>query len=103
MDVSLATNIAGSQYDIRTNSVAPGGVLVSSVTPGVWNAAISLIEDADLAKADLHNGKPVLNDIVGKFESVAVVSCLDDLNPDDYFVFSAAGKDLSSEIVLLGC
>lgn len=93
VDISGATNIANTAYDQPDTPVAPGGVLVDGITVAPWQEFLSLIDDDQLAKAGLHNGKPQLNDIVGKYESIALASVLEEENPDDYFVFTLADND----------
>lgn len=79
IDISDATNIANSVYDEPSNPVAPGGVLTSGVTAAVWQPFLSLIEDDQLAKAGLQNGRPQITDIVGKYESIALAP----VNPEN--------------------
>lgn len=92
-DISGATNIANTKYDSPANPVAPSGVLVGDVTPAIWQEFLSIIDDAELAKAGLHNGRPQYNDIDGKYESIALASVMDPAFPDDYFVFTLADND----------
>jgi hypothetical protein len=65
-------------------------VLASGITAAPWAPFLSIIDDAQLAKAGLNNGRPQLTDIVGKYESIALASVLEPENPDDYFVFTLA-------------
>lgn len=90
VDISGATNIANTQYDEPANPVAPGGVLVDSIVAASFTDFVDIVDDDQLAKAGLHNGAPLLNDIVGKYESIALASVLEPENPDDYFVFTLA-------------
>lgn len=90
IDISDATNIANTIYDEPSNPVAPGNVLVSGVVAAQFTEFISIIDDAQLAKAGLQNGPPQATDIVGKYESIAITSVLDPAAPNDYFVFTLA-------------
>ncbi|KAG9012829.1 hypothetical protein FRB94_004975 [Tulasnella sp. JGI-2019a] len=93
-DISGATNIAGSKYDTATTGVAPSGDLVSSVTPAVYTAFISMIDPVQLARFGLHNGGNFNSTLIdGKWESLALAPALDPANPDDYFLFTAADND----------
>lgn len=90
VDISDATNIANTQYDDPANPVAPGGILVDSIVAAPFAEFLDIVDDDQLAKAGLHNGAPQLNDIVGKYESIALASVMEPENPDDYFVFTLA-------------
>lgn len=90
VDISGATNIANTRYDDPANPVAPGGVLVDGIVAAPFEEFLDIVDDDQLAKAGLHNGAPQLNDIVGKYESIALTSVLEPENPDDYFVFTLA-------------
>jgi hypothetical protein len=89
-DISEATNIANTAFDRADTPVAPGGVLNSGVNQALFQDFISLIDDAQLAKAGLFNGKPLETAITGKIESITLTSVLDPAFPDDYFVFTVA-------------
>lgn len=90
VDISGATNIANTRYDEPANPVAPGGVLVDGIVAAPFVEFLDIVDDDELAKAGLHNGAPQLNDIAGKYESIALASVLEPENPDDYFVFTLA-------------
>ncbi|GAA5856230.1 hypothetical protein JCM8547_000831 [Rhodosporidiobolus lusitaniae] len=95
--VSLAgaTNIVGLYDDVGA-SVAPNGVLDAAVTPATFNEFINMIDDAQLARFGLHNGKPTDRDLVGKWEALAIAPVLDVNFPDDFFIFTAADNDFIS-------
>lgn len=61
-----ATNINGL-YDSVGASVAPEGVLDSSIVAADFNQFINIIDATELAKFGLQNGKPLDTDITGKF------------------------------------
>lgn len=61
-----ATNINGL-YNSVGASVAPEGVLDSSITAADFNQFINIIDATELAKFGLQNGKPLDSDITGKF------------------------------------
>ncbi|PSR78073.1 hypothetical protein PHLCEN_2v7590 [Hermanssonia centrifuga] len=56
VDITSATNIAGSSFDSHKNPVAKKGKLDKSVTPAVYTAFVSLINSTQLARFGLHNG-----------------------------------------------
>ncbi|GAA5980890.1 hypothetical protein JCM10908_003903 [Rhodotorula pacifica] len=95
VDTRGASNIAGV-YDSVGASVAPNGVLRSDITAVQFNNFIDIIDDAQLARFGLQNGKPAATDIVGKWESIAIAPVLDAAFPNDYFVFSMADNDFIS-------
>ncbi|GAA6020203.1 hypothetical protein JCM10207_004368 [Rhodosporidiobolus poonsookiae] len=92
--VSLAgaTNIVG-QYDGVGEAVAPQGVLDSSITAAGFQDFIDIIDDAQLARFGLQNGKPESSDIVGKIESIAIAPVLDANYPNDFYLFAVSDND----------
>ncbi|WP_237155509.1 esterase-like activity of phytase family protein [Oryzibacter oryziterrae] len=93
LDVSGATNIAGTEFD-GLKPVAPKGELDASVKPATLTTVIDINDNAELAKAGLHNGAPHdATDLSEKWESVAVVPALDDAHPKDVFVLIANDND----------
>ncbi|KAI5478701.1 esterase-like activity of phytase-domain-containing protein [Pseudohyphozyma bogoriensis] len=92
VDFSAATNIVG-QYDGLTDSIAPEGDLLDSITPATFTPFINIIDPTQIARFGIHNSDPILNDITGKFESISVLPALDASAPDDYFVFTMADND----------
>ena len=91
-------NIANSEFDDPSNPVSPKGNLDTSITPVEYVSFVNYIDDTQLARFGLHNG-PEEDEtlIVGKWESLALVSCQDTDNPDDYFLFTAADNDFQTE------
>ncbi|KZV76582.1 hypothetical protein PENSPDRAFT_598027 [Peniophora sp. CONT] len=93
-----ATNIAASKFDDPSNPVSPKGKLDKSITPVEYVSFVNYIDDDQLARFGLHNGPDADETlIVGKWESLALVSCQDWNNPDDYFLFTAADNDFQTE------
>ncbi|KII85663.1 hypothetical protein PLICRDRAFT_324866 [Plicaturopsis crispa FD-325 SS-3] len=96
-DISSATNIFNTTFDGPSGAVAPKGKLDSSVTPAAYQGFVNYIDDDQLARFGLHNGKP--NDttlIDAKWESLTLVSAEDAANPDDYFLFTASDNDFQT-------
>jgi hypothetical protein len=86
LDVTGATNLAGTPYDGVT-PVAPKGQLVADVVPAKLTPFIDINDSAQLAKFGLHNGAP--NDrtnLSEKWEGMGLVPALDPANPNDYFL-----------------
>jgi len=98
VEVSGATNIAGTQFDSPSSAVAPGGVLVDSVTPAEYVSFVDLIDDTQLGRFSVHNGGA--NDsmlIDAKWESIALAPVQDPAFPNDFFLFTAADNDFITE------
>ncbi|KDQ57002.1 hypothetical protein JAAARDRAFT_69973 [Jaapia argillacea MUCL 33604] len=94
LDISGAIDIHGTVYDNATNPIANSGTLVSGITPGTYVSFVNYINDTQLARFGLHNGKPADQTLIdAKWESLAVVSCQDPTYPDDFFLFTASDND----------
>lgn len=94
LDFADATNLAGSPFD-ETTPVAPKGVLDGSVTPArLIGPVVDLNDNAQLAKAGLHNGEPHdATDLSEKWESMALAPALDPAHPKDAFLLIANDND----------
>ncbi|KAH9919965.1 esterase-like activity of phytase-domain-containing protein [Epithele typhae] len=93
-DISGATDIHGTKFDDPSNPVAPNGKLDKSVTPAQYVGFVSFIDDDQLARFGLHNGKPADQTLIdAKWESLALAPCNDPSFPDDYFLFTVADND----------
>ncbi|KAG9052526.1 hypothetical protein FS842_009723 [Serendipita sp. 407] len=97
-DVSAATNIANTQYDDATGSVAPGGQLLPSITPATYTPFVQIVNSTQLARFGLHNDKPVDRTLIAaKWESIALAPVNDHKYPDDYFLFTFADNDFMTQ------
>ncbi|THH31649.1 hypothetical protein EUX98_g2550 [Antrodiella citrinella] len=97
IDISNATNIAGSEFDSSANPIAKKGKLNNSITPATYVGFVSFIDDTQLARFGLHNGKPADNTLIdAKWESLALAPVGDPANPHDFFLFTAADNDFIS-------
>jgi len=98
IDISEATNIAGSAYDQPGQSVAPLGVLNGSVKPVAYQRFLNINDNTELNRFGLHNGLPNdANDLYEKWESMAVVPVDDPEAPDDYFLFVGSDNDFITQ------
>ncbi|KZV78616.1 hypothetical protein EXIGLDRAFT_708994, partial [Exidia glandulosa HHB12029] len=96
IDISNATNIAG-RFDGPTGAIAPKGQLIAGVTPALYQSFVSLIDDTQLARFGLHNGKPENSQLIdGKWESIALAPIQDEDFPDDYFLFTVSDNDFQT-------
>ncbi len=97
VDVSAATDIAGSRYDGLV-PVAPGGQLVAGVTPATLTTFIDINDNAQLNKFGLHNGEPNdRNDLYEKWEGMALFPALDRQNPRDFFLLVSNDNDFITQ------
>lgn len=93
LDFTGATNIAGSDFD-GLKPVAPKGVLDPSVKPATLTTVVDLNDNAELAKAGLHNGAPHdASDLSEKWEAMALVPAYNPAAPHDYFLLVANDND----------
>ena len=98
VDLSGATDIAGTDFDKPTKPVAPKGVLDPSVKPATTTDFIDINNNDELKKVGMHNGAP--NDktnLSEKWEGMALASVLDPAAPDDYFLFLANDNDFLTQ------
>jgi hypothetical protein len=98
IDISEATNIAGSAYDLPGQPVAPHGVLDESVKPVAYQRFLDINDNTQLNRFGLHNGPPNdTDDLYEKWESMAVVPVDDPEAPDDYFLFVGSDNDFITQ------
>ncbi|TFK84975.1 hypothetical protein K466DRAFT_495616 [Polyporus arcularius HHB13444] len=104
LDISNATDIHGTKFDDPTNPIAKKGALVKGITAGTYKSFVSFIDDTQLARFGLHNGKPADQTLIdAKWESLALAPCFDSDFPDDFFLFTAADNDfISTQGISLG-
>jgi hypothetical protein len=97
IDTSVATDIAGSQYD-GTVPVAPDGKLVEGIVPAALTPFIDLNDNGQLGKFGLHNGAPNdRNNLSEKWEGMAIVPALDAANPRDFLLFITNDNDFITQ------
>ncbi len=98
IDISGATNIAGTAYDNANTPIAPLGVLNSSITPVTYQKFLDINDNTQLNRFGLHNGLPSdTNDLYEKWESMAVVPVFDRQAPNDYFLFVGSDNDFITQ------
>ena len=97
LDVSQATNIAGSPFD-GTVPVAPNGKLADGIVPATLMPFIDLNDNSQLGKFGLHNGEPNdRNNLSEKWEGMALVPALDPAHPRDFFLFVVNDNDFMTQ------
>ncbi|WP_370673989.1 esterase-like activity of phytase family protein [Pleomorphomonas sp. PLEO] len=93
LDFTGATNIAGTDFD-GLKPVAPKGQLDPSVIAAKLTTVIDMNDNAELAKAGLHNGAPHdASDLSEKWESMGIVPAFDPEHPKDVLVLIANDND----------
>jgi hypothetical protein len=98
IDISGATNIAGTDFDKPGTPIAPKGILNSSITPVTYQKFLDINDNAQLNRFGLHNGAPNdSNDLYEKWESMAVVPVEDPQTPNDYFLFVGSDNDFITQ------
>jgi len=98
LDISDATNIAGTAYDQPAQPVAPLGVLDPSVKAVAYQPFLNINDNSELNRFGLRNGAPNdTNDLYEKWESMAVVPVGDPRAPDDYFLFVGSDNDFITQ------
>jgi hypothetical protein len=97
VDVTQATNIAGTPYD-GVVPVAPAGKLADGIVPATLTPFIDLNDNTQLAKFGLHNGAPNdRNNLSEKWEGMALVPALDPAAPRDFFLFITNDNDFITQ------
>ncbi|WOJ90396.1 esterase-like activity of phytase family protein [Methylocapsa polymorpha] len=98
IDISKATNIAGTAYDQPGAPIAPLGVLNSAITPAAYEKFLDINDNTQLNRFGLHNGLPNdRNDLYEKWESIAVAPVGDRKAPNDYFLFVGSDNDFITQ------
>jgi hypothetical protein len=98
IDISKATNIAGTDFDKVGGSIAPKGVLNPGITPVTYQKFLDINDNTQLNRFGLHNGAPSdSNDLYEKWESIAIVPVLDPKTPHDYFLFVGSDNDFITQ------
>ncbi|TCD69611.1 hypothetical protein EIP91_007034 [Steccherinum ochraceum] len=97
IDISKATNIANSKFDSPQFPIAKNGTLDRSINPATYVGFVNFIDDTQLARFGLHNGKPADATLIdAKWESLALAPVGDSKFPHDFFLFTAADNDFMS-------
>jgi hypothetical protein len=98
LDISKATNIAGTKYDKPETPIAPLGVLDDSIVPATYQKFLDINDNVELNRFGLHNGLPNdRNDLYEKWEGLALAPVGDPKAPDDYFLFVSSDNDFITQ------
>ena len=98
IDLAGATNVLGGCGGFCNElQVAPGGVLDADITPARLVPFLDINDSSELARFGLRNGGvDDANMLSEKWEGLALVSALDPLAPNDYFLFIANDNDFAT-------
>ena len=70
----------------------------SGIAAATFTEVIDLNNERELARFGLHNqGKNDRNQLSEKWESIGIVSALDPLHPDDFFIFVGNDNDFITQ------
>lgn len=99
VDVSGATNLAGTDYETTTRPIAPAqdgrNMLDPAIRPATARVLVNLLNPDDLGKfgLNIHNETPDANTLSEKWEAMALVPALDPQAPDTFFLFVGNDND----------
>jgi len=97
LDISKATNIAGSPFD-AAKPVAPAGVLDPAIVPATLTGFVDLNDASDLGRFGLRNGAPNdRNNLSEKWEAISLVPALDPAAPRDFYMFVVNDNDFVTQ------
>ncbi len=98
IDLAGATNVLdGCGGFCSEAQIAPGGVLDADITPASLVPFLDINDESELARFGLRNGGvDDANNLSEKWEGLALVSALDPLAPNDYFLFVANDNDFAT-------
>lgn len=91
VDVTGATNLAGTEYETGTTSVLQdpaGTALRAGIVPAQWVEVVNMLNPAQLARVGLK-----LEDLSEKWEAMDLVPVQEKDHPADYFLFVGNDND----------
>ncbi len=104
VDITGATNIAGTPFETSATPVSPGGVLAPNITTVASVQFVNMLNtdqltrfglnlDADLADLPRTNNRMTLSE---KWEAIALAPVLDESSPQDFFLFVGNDNDFQT-------
>jgi hypothetical protein len=95
VDITGATNIAGTAFETGTTPISPGGVLNSTIRPVQQVELVNMLNATQLAKfgENLNNNAPNRLTLGEKWEGMALVPVLEENAPQDFFLFVGNDND----------
>lgn len=104
VDITGATNIAGTAFETSTTPISPGGVLNSTIRPVQQVELVNMLNATQLGKfgENLNNTAPTRLTLSEKWEGMALAPVLDEAAPNDYFLFVGNDNDFLSSTCRVG-
>lgn len=106
VDIAGATNIAGTTYETSYTPIAPGGTLLSSITPVQQVEVVNLLNTTQLSKFGINvnnaAGQTTSTTLTEKWEGMALVPVLEEGAPQDYFLLVGNDNDFLSSTCSTG-
>ncbi len=104
VDITGATNLAGTPYETTTTPIAPSGVLNSAIKPVNQMQLVNLLNSTQRAKfgMNLVNTTPTQFTITEKIEGMALVPVLEESAPQDFFLMVGNDNDFLSSTCSVG-
>lgn len=98
VDITGATNIAGTPFETSNTPISPGGALNASITPASQVEVVNILNSTQLGKfgINLNNAAPTSLTLTEKWEGMALVPTLEDNAPQDYFLLVGNDNDFLS-------
>lgn len=99
VDTAGATNIAGTAFETGTTAVAPGGALLSTITPTLQAQFINILNSDQLGRFGVNlnaNNTQNAASLSSKWEALGLAPALDPARPNDYFLFTGNDNDFQS-------
>ncbi len=100
VDISGATNLAGTPYEQGTQPVAHDGALAPGVVPAQQTELVNMLNPVQLAKLGINlDVMPSTPDTLPeKLEAMAIVPALDPKGPNDVFLLVGSDNDFETKM-----
>jgi hypothetical protein len=98
VDLSGATNLAGTAYEADVTPVAPDGRLAPGITPVRQAELINILNPVQLARfgQNLETAPSTPSSLPEKIEAMALAPALDPAAPNDVFLFVGSDNDFET-------
>ena len=106
VDITGATNIAGTAFETSYTPIAPGGSLLASITPVQQTQLVNILNTTQLSKfgININNaaGQATSTTLTEKWEGMALVPTLEEGAPQDYFLLVGNDNDFLAQNCSVG-
>ena len=98
VDISGATNLAGSQFETGTTPIASNGSLVAGIVPAAQVELVNLLNLTQLNRFGLNaNTRPSnTTSLSEKYEALGLAPVLEEGKPQDFFLFVGNDNDFQA-------